>query len=126
LTWTLRAADHAAALYAAEAGDLYQDAVELATSLAAWTQAARAMNGLAELTALRGEFQQALEQYRRAGAWLESETPGEEAGVLRAAAARGQARILAQTGAPAAAAPLLEQALGWLSSQADASDASNS
>src|SRR5205814_1737738 len=57
LTWSLRAADHASALFAAaEAGELYREALELATARSDWSRAARAATGLAELAALRGEF----------------------------------------------------------------------
>jgi class 3 adenylate cyclase len=120
LTWTLRAAEHAASLYAGqEAERLYKEALELAEQIDSPERIARAAAGLAELAAHRGEFPLALEYYQRAEQQFEAldavRCSLEEIHyVLRAAIARGQARVQALTGAPAAAAPLLERALHLL------------
>jgi adenylate cyclase len=119
LTWSLRAAEQAALLYAGEeATELYRDALEIAMRLGLPGPAARAVAGLGDMAAHQGQFAPALEHYREAERYLDEEEEaspaGEGAVLLRTAVLRGHARVRSLTGSPAAAVPLLERALQLL------------
>lgn len=119
LSWTLKAAVHAAAVYAGpEAEELYLQCRNLAQRLCRPVEEARALRGLAEVAMHRGDFAAALGHYEQARC-LFAELPPEEgetadSRLLRATLGLGEARVLARTGEASRALPLLERALALL------------
>lgn len=120
LHWTLAAADYAASVWAGEeARLLFEEALRIAGLLRRPSGEARGLAGLAEIASHQGDFPRALDLFERAGACAAAlgESLLEEHPSLRllaAAVQTGRARCLARTGEPAAAAPLLEEALALL------------
>ena len=113
--WTLRAARHAASLYAgSEAEALYHRAGELAGRCGRDDLRAEAEAGLAEVALLRGDHVSALELFRSSVGRIEGVTPTSRTRLLLASARLGQARVLGRTGNLSEAVPLLQNVIDTL------------
>lgn len=124
LAWTLKAADHASALYSgAEAEATYRQCIALADKLDQPDAAAQAEAGLAELAEHQGEFAAALRHYDQAAMRLAAVPLLDPADphfrTLRGRIQLGEARVHGRTGALTAARPLLEDLLESLKDAAD-------
>lgn len=125
LSWTLKAAEHASALYARdEAESTYRQCLVLAERLGRPAASARAEAGLAELAEHQGEFGAALHHFYLAERHLGGQDPGgsspdPELRALRCRVKLGSARVQARTGALTAAQPLLETVLQLLDESSD-------
>ncbi|HET6382583.1 MAG TPA: adenylate/guanylate cyclase domain-containing protein [Armatimonadota bacterium] len=122
IRWTLLAAERAACLYeGSEAIRIFDEALANAVRTTEWEMAARAALGLGDLCRHRGDFGLALGHYEAALGHLD-QVPQEAVvngsmtdAPLRARILRSRARAHALTGGAAAAAPLLAEAIAFLS-----------